>query len=103
MLWCEEPERDRHHGTRARELLKTFEESLALHVADRDRLRKELTANEGAFEATQYRFSDCSDRYSSPPNQIARKDSEANHHAEVDPEEKGQYSIQSSRSRSYPT
>jgi hypothetical protein len=35
-------ERDGHDSTGARELLGTLEQSLALHIDDRDRLRKEL-------------------------------------------------------------
>ena len=35
-------ERDRHGTIEAQRLLVYFEEQLAMHVADRDRLRKEL-------------------------------------------------------------
>ena len=37
-----ELEREGHNTVQAKELLVTFEESLALHIEDRDRLRKEL-------------------------------------------------------------
>jgi hypothetical protein len=39
-------ERDGLDVTRARRLLLFFEESLAMHVADRDRLRQELGSEE---------------------------------------------------------
>ena len=38
-----ELERDGHNTVQAKEPLVTFEESLALHIEDRDRLRNELT------------------------------------------------------------
>ena len=34
--------RDGHPTTQAEQLLRTFEDSLALHIEERDRLRKEL-------------------------------------------------------------
>jgi hypothetical protein len=37
-------ERDGHDASRAWSLLAQFEELLAMHIADRDRLRKELEA-----------------------------------------------------------
>jgi hypothetical protein len=39
-------ERDGHDTSRARSLLARFEESQTMHIADRDRLRKELEAFE---------------------------------------------------------
>lgn len=39
-----ELERDGHDSRTARDLLGTLKESLALHIADRDRLRRELAA-----------------------------------------------------------
>jgi len=37
-----------HDTLRAEELLSTFEETLALHIEDRDRLRKDLRESSGA-------------------------------------------------------
>jgi len=37
-----------HDTLRAEELLSTFEETLALHIEDRDRLRKDLREASGA-------------------------------------------------------
>jgi hypothetical protein len=39
-----ELERDGHDTAQSRDLLKQFEELLALHVSDRDRIEQELTA-----------------------------------------------------------
>ncbi|MBV9113427.1 MAG: hypothetical protein JOY67_11460 [Hyphomicrobiales bacterium] len=40
-----ELERDGHDTEEAEQLLRTFEETLALHVEGRDRLRQELASN----------------------------------------------------------